>query len=48
MIEQETSDPNQHDRVLDQNPSGGVQAAPGSTVRIAVGVLVSPRRARAG
>ncbi len=48
VIEQETSDPNQHDRVLDQNPSGGVQAAPGSTVRIAVGVLVSPRRARAG
>ncbi len=48
IVEQETSDPNQHDRVLDQNPSGGVQAAPGSTVRIAVGVLVSPRRARAG
>ena len=44
VLEQETSDPNQHGVVLDQNPSGGVQAEIGSTVRIWVGVLVSPRR----
>jgi serine/threonine-protein kinase len=44
VLEQETSDPNQHGVVLDQNPSGGVRAEIGSTVRIWVGVLVSPRR----
>ncbi len=45
---QDTFDPNEHGKVLDQNPSGGVKAEPGSTVRIFVGQLVSPRRARAG
>ncbi len=46
---QDTTDPNEHGKVLDQNPSGGVKVEPGSTVRIFVGQLVSPRaRSRAG
>jgi serine/threonine-protein kinase len=49
VTHQDTSDPNEHGKVLDQNPSGGVKVEPGSTVRIFVGQLVSPRsRSRAG
>jgi beta-lactam-binding protein with PASTA domain/predicted Ser/Thr protein kinase len=44
VIDQDTSDPTQDGIVLDQTPSGGVKAEPGSTVRIYVGRLVSPRR----
>jgi eukaryotic-like serine/threonine-protein kinase len=40
--EQETDDPTLKDRVLDQNPSGGVRAEPGSTVTIFVGTFVPP------
>ena len=40
--EQETTDPASEDRVLDQRPRGGGQAAPGSTVTIVVGRLVVP------
>lgn len=38
----ETSDPSQDSLVQSQNPSGGVQAEPGSTVTIWVGVYVEP------
>jgi serine/threonine-protein kinase len=38
----ETSDPSQDSLVQSQNPSGGVQADPGSTVTIWVGVYVEP------
>jgi beta-lactam-binding protein with PASTA domain/predicted Ser/Thr protein kinase len=40
--DQETTDPAQADVVLDQSPSGGVQAAPGSTVTIVIGKFVLP------
>jgi beta-lactam-binding protein with PASTA domain/predicted Ser/Thr protein kinase len=40
--EQETTDPTAQNRVLEQSPSGGVQAAPGSTVTIVVGRFAAP------
>ena len=40
--EQETDDPANEGRVLDQNPAAGVQAEPGSTVTIVVGRFVLP------
>jgi len=40
--EQETTDPAQEDRVLDQNPAGGVRAEPGATVTITIGTFVLP------
>ena len=40
--DQETTDPASADRVLEQSPSGGVQAAPGSTVTIVIGKFVLP------
>ncbi len=40
--EQDTTDPANADVVLEQIPSGGVQAAPGSTVTIVVGRFVLP------
>ena len=43
VTDQDTSDPAQDGIVLDQNPSGGVKAEPGSTVRIFVGRLISPK-----
>ena len=39
-----TTDPTQDGLVVDQNPRGGVQASPGSTVQIAVATLATPRR----
>jgi beta-lactam-binding protein with PASTA domain/predicted Ser/Thr protein kinase len=43
LREQETQDPFLADKVIDQNPSGGVKAEPGSTVTLVVGTLVLPR-----
>jgi beta-lactam-binding protein with PASTA domain/predicted Ser/Thr protein kinase len=43
VTEQDTTDPTQDGIVLDQNPSGGVKAEPGSQVRITVGRLITPR-----
>ena len=43
-IEEPTTDPTQDGLVVDQNPRGGVQASPGSTVQIAVATLATPRR----
>ena len=40
--QQETDDPTLENTVLDQNPSGGVRAEPGSTVTIYVGKFVLP------
>jgi serine/threonine-protein kinase len=37
-----TTDPAADGRIVDQNPAGGVQADPGSTVTIAVGEFVPP------
>jgi serine/threonine-protein kinase len=43
-VEEPTTDPTQDGLVVDQNPSGGVQASPGSTVQITVATLATPRR----
>ncbi len=43
-VEEPTADPTQDGLVVDQNPSGGVRASPGSTVRITVATLATPRR----
>jgi eukaryotic-like serine/threonine-protein kinase len=40
--DEETIDPANADRVLEQSPSAGVQAAPGSTVTIVIGKFVLP------
>jgi hypothetical protein len=40
--EQEVTDPSEDGIVLAQNPSGGTKAKPGTTVKIAVGRLVTP------
>jgi beta-lactam-binding protein with PASTA domain/predicted Ser/Thr protein kinase len=41
VVEQATTDPTQDGRVISQNPSGGVKAAPGSTVTVYVGKLTA-------
>jgi serine/threonine-protein kinase len=46
VVTEETIDPTEDGIVLDQNPSGGVKAEPGSTVKITVGKFVAPRRQR--
>ncbi len=42
IVSQTTSDPNEDGIVLSQDPGGGTQAPPGTTVTIAVGKFVAP------
>ncbi len=48
VLEQDTEDPTQEDRVLSQDPAPGVKAEPGSTVTITVGRFVPPSPRSAG
>jgi len=41
IVRQDTNDPGSDGIVLSQDPAGGAQAKPGSTVTIVVGRLVS-------
>jgi beta-lactam-binding protein with PASTA domain/tRNA A-37 threonylcarbamoyl transferase component Bud32 len=47
-VEEPTTDPTQDGLVVDQDPSGGVRASPGSTVRIIVATLAPPSGRRGG
>jgi serine/threonine-protein kinase len=42
VVEQETADPSEDGRVIDQNPAGNSTATQGSTVTITVGRFVAP------